>query len=1185
MEPEVIVSSWRGENMNAADPILAGLSDAERQQAEAWLRSFTQSWSEDSLAALVKKLPPDGPLRRALLVAMVKIDLERQWERGRRAVLEAYLKFYPELGTADTVAFDLIQAEYHLRQRYGAVAKIEDFARRFPHQVERLREALSQESQEGTAPPPVTQDTRLTNASTPSEDHPPASTPDLPPQFGRYQILRCLGKGGMGAVYLAQDSKLDRPVALKVPFRSDENPVVLERFYREARAAANIEHPNICPVYDVGEIEGRPYLTMAYVEGKPLTAFIDPKKLLSVPKVVSLVRKVCLALAEAHSRGVIHRDLKPSNIMINRRGEPVIMDFGLARRVDKHDVRLTVSGALMGTPSYMAPEQVTGQIEAVGAASDIYALGVIFYELLTAQRPFEGSLGAVFAQILTQPPQPPSQHRHDLDPKVEAICLQAMAKEPAQRYASMTEFAKALSAYQNAANKRVPQEDPTIPVEAVPVVQPVLVLPELVQQLGAPLPPLVEPVLVLPESGTLPPPVEPVRKGSRWPLLLALLVGLLGGGVWVYQALLRHPDAEGTVTNPDHPQTDDQTTKPSLVAGQGSALDALNRTQIPAYELRMAEDIPELVAILGDSRMKPSGIIDGVLFSPDGKHLATTAWDRTVKLWDPLSGQASAKIRLNGDPIAVGFSPDGKRLYTATTIQVFMVELATGKQTPIFPIHTTVEDKACFNADATRFACRIGDELTVFDTATGLKIRSISVKGGPVAGLALNREGNRLASTNDKEVRVWETTNGLEVFRIGPRQSPVKCVCFSSDGKYLASGGNGELLVSEGRTGKDITSLKVTHGVETATVSCVSFSSDGKNLAAGTETGNVIVWNTTTWGGVQTYSADKAACLSVCYSPDGRWLGCGGKEARVWVWDTHTEKPLFNHDDYPGDLRDFCFSAEGKDLVTGHKNGIAQVWHVGTGQPPLLLKGHSAAVRTVDCSSDGQRIVTGGEDLLLHLWDSHSGEDLHTLKGHVKKVLVARFSPDGKQIVSGDYDNLVKTWDAITGKELFSGKVDKKRWVLSMAFTREGIRIASGENTSATDSVPRVVVWNLTTETELFAAPAQKDAIGNACFSSDGSRLALAREEVSVRDAVSGKKLLSIPRDSQNVAFSPDGQMLATVGPDQIVEFWDAQTGQPKHKIVLGVGLILVKFAPDGRHVAVATRNGTVYILRLAAKG
>ena len=277
----------------------------------------------------------------------------------------------------------------------------------------------------------------------PTESEPPR---ELPKKFGRYSILKKLGEGGMGAVYLAYDTQLERHVALKVPnFSANEQREVVERFLREARAMATIRHAHLCPVYDAGVIDGIHYLTMAYIEGHLLSEFIKPDEPAPQRRAAALVRKLALAVQEAHANGIVHRDLKPQNIFIDQRGEPVVVDFGLARRGVARDATLTQSGALMGTPAYMAPEQARGRIEEVGPHSDIYSLGVILYQLLTGRLPFRGDFLQVLGQVMSAEPDPPSTHQPDLDPHLEAICLKAMAKRPEDRYASMADFAQALT--------------------------------------------------------------------------------------------------------------------------------------------------------------------------------------------------------------------------------------------------------------------------------------------------------------------------------------------------------------------------------------------------------------------------------------------------------------------------------------------------------------------------------------------------------------------------------------------------------------------------------------------------------------------------------------------------------------------------------------------------------------------
>jgi serine/threonine protein kinase/class 3 adenylate cyclase/Flp pilus assembly protein TadD len=272
----------------------------------------------------------------------------------------------------------------------------------------------------------------------------PLATPELSGTVGRYRILRKLGRGGMGTVYLAHDNDLDRPVALKVPqFEAGDQTMLRERFYREARAAANLQHPNICPVHDIGFIGEVPFLTMAYIEGQSLSEWMAGTH--PVGERVRLVRKIALALHEAHRVGVVHRDLKPSNVLVDSRGEPIVLDFGLARRIQVEEKdRLTSPGLIVGTPGYMAPEQALALAEASGPVCDVYSLGVILYELLCGRLPFVGGSILVLTQVIRDTPQPPSALRPELGDRYDTVCLRALAREPGDRFRSMGELATAL---------------------------------------------------------------------------------------------------------------------------------------------------------------------------------------------------------------------------------------------------------------------------------------------------------------------------------------------------------------------------------------------------------------------------------------------------------------------------------------------------------------------------------------------------------------------------------------------------------------------------------------------------------------------------------------------------------------------------------------------------------------------
>jgi len=280
----------------------------------------------------------------------------------------------------------------------------------------------------------------------PPSDLPGGATPATPPTaelpvIRGYEVQGVLGRGGVGVVYQAWHVRLNRPVALKMLLAGPyAQPMELERFLREAEAVAGLRHPNIVQVYDVGDVDGRPYFTMELVEGGSLAQQIQgvPQP---VRKAAALVATLADAVHAAHQSGIVHRDLKPANFLLTADGTPKVTDFGLARRLQGGDA-LTLSGVPMGTPSYMAPEQAQGQRDAAGPATDVYALGAILYELLTGRPPFRAATAAeTLQQVISQEPAPPSRLNDKVPRDLETICLKCLHKEPGRRYASAAALA------------------------------------------------------------------------------------------------------------------------------------------------------------------------------------------------------------------------------------------------------------------------------------------------------------------------------------------------------------------------------------------------------------------------------------------------------------------------------------------------------------------------------------------------------------------------------------------------------------------------------------------------------------------------------------------------------------------------------------------------------------------------
>jgi serine/threonine-protein kinase len=339
------------------------------------------------------------------------------------------------MSTAELVSELLLRWE-ELRE-CGQAVSAEELCRDCPDLVDEVRRRIAALEAVYRVPNRMPADTRPD-----AERQPESGSPRIP----GYEVLGELGSGGMGVVYKARDTRLKRDVALKMILSGPHaRPEERERFRREAEAVARLQHPNVVQIYEVGEQDGRPYLALEYVGGGSLAERLGGRTL-PPDDSARLVRALALAVHAAHERGIVHRDLKPANVLLTEDGTPKVTDFGLAKRLD--EAGQTQTGAVLGTPNYMAPEQAMGDGRAVGPHTDVHALGAILYELLTGRPPFAGAtLLETLDQVRAQEPPPPGRLRPGLPRDLETICRKCLEKEPARRYESAQALADDLGRY------------------------------------------------------------------------------------------------------------------------------------------------------------------------------------------------------------------------------------------------------------------------------------------------------------------------------------------------------------------------------------------------------------------------------------------------------------------------------------------------------------------------------------------------------------------------------------------------------------------------------------------------------------------------------------------------------------------------------------------------------------------
>jgi WD40 repeat protein/tRNA A-37 threonylcarbamoyl transferase component Bud32 len=1173
--------------------------DAAPTTDDPALQLFRQ-WQDGQEPDARQFLQRAGPLQVAQVVAVLRVDQRERWRRGKPLPAETYLEWCPALADDQERALELVYGEYVLREELGQAPAAADYLRRFPQYADRFRQQLELHRALAGSALTAARPSKRSQVETPGDLAPEAVPGSPPPSVAGYEVLAELGRGGMGVVYKARHLKLKRLVALKMILAGGHAGArELDRFRREAEAVARLQHPNIVQIYDVGEQEGRPFISLELLDGGSLA-----DKLIGTPRppgaAAQLVETLARAVHAAHQQNLIHRDLKPANVLFAADGTPKITDFGLARLTDGASGQ-TQDGAILGTPSYMAPEQARGRGAALTPAADTYALGAILYECLTGRPPFQAAtpLETIFL-VVTQEPVPPGRLQLKLPRDLETICLKCLRKEPDRRYQSALDLADDL--------RRFRANEPT-----------------LAQPAGL---------------------VELTAKWARRHHAVAVLTALLlvtfvtGFGLvtWKWQEAARASEEATKRADVEARAAADALQHAADVRQAGAATrQALERSRQFGFTAQLWRAVglidkdPVLaVRALEDEELCPperrdfpwryyrqqsgrllrrlaqqeKGIHNGAAVSPDGTLLAALTAEGQIRLWDVATGKPGPTLPGHGGGYqAMTFSPDGKIL-------------ATGGADGLVNLWDVPDGK--FKATL-RWQLPDGGTRWV-----------MSLKFHPDGGTLAAGGGSHEPKASDPDAR-W--------------RKPVVWV-------WDVAGGTGKLLTATPR-------LKGNR-MEDSGVNCLAYAPDGKTLAVGTtRESSVLVLDAETGDELQRFRPEAGWIVSIAFTPDGKTLAIGNSTSNVFLCDLVARKvrrTLYGHLNYVGAM---LFTADG-DLVTGARDGTVRIWEAGTGQfcttfrceagvqelsllpggkqllvitsreaqvwslkvqaaqGKLFVKGKSgvAGLAAVDFDPAGTCLAVVGQDEVIRIWDvatqtivqnltGHTGrctavaygpagtdllvsggEDCKVLlwslrqekprqpvvlAGHDDAVTCVAVTPDGKWVLSGSLDGTVRLWDSGGGKPVH--KFDTGRGqVHTLALSGDGQRLVTGGQGGV------LCVWDLKERRLLQTTPARgKDPVNRVAVTPDG-RLAVSIQgrAVAFHD-LDGKgearPQKQIPA-AWSVAFTPDGKTLVVGGNDRAVRLYDVASGHFRGEL-LGHShqVVAAAFNRDATLLATASRG------------
>jgi len=1202
---------------------LPDLDSASWEKLEPVLRRFEEGWRRGQRPAIGDYLPRDPRDLPSALAELVHLDLEYRLKAGDNARIEDYVHRYPELARDQRQLLGLIEAEYRLRGRRECDLTPAVYLQRFPELQAALSDLLSRDTP------------ALGEATIPT----PGLAADLAaagPAIPNYEILSELGRGGMGVVYKARHLPLHRLVALKVLLAGPHaGSDALARFRGEAAAIARLHHPNLVQVYEVGEHAGRPYAALEFVDGPSLAQQLAGTPL-PARQAAEILQVLAQAMHYAHEQGIVHRDLKPANILLRiadcglriektadsqsaisnpQSPIPKITDFGLAKQLDSAAGN-TRTGAVLGTPSYMAPEQAHGKAARVTPRADIYGLGAILYEMLTGRPPFRGESAVdTVLQVLSEEPVPPARLCPRVPRDLELICLKCLEKDPQRRYASAAQLAEELHCFLNGEPLRATR------------------------------------------------PVSTAERFGRWcrrnpkvaglaaAVLLSLVAGTAGSSYLGLQARrdasearrqqeradlaadqARLAEGQAALAAQKAEQDRDKARAEETKARRLAAVLALDRglnlceqqqiSQGLLWQARSLELAPDGAADLrqviranwGAWRSQLNllrmtyvhkGAVTAVAFSPDAQKVLTGSADGTARLWDFAGNPIGAALEHQGPIRVARFSPDGKTVLTASDDRTARLwDAATGK--PIgTPMTSGFEVRiARFSPDGTRVltACDVAtNELVgtingiptykrrgsvhLWDAATGAPTGAVitldvTLNDTPGSDVLFSPDGKTVLTASFLDVRLWDAATGKQSLVIQPRRPNPRmglagpsAVAFSPDGKRLAIAcKEGFAQLFDAATGQTV-GEPMQHK---SRVEVVRFDRRGEFLLTGTLDGMAVLWNAASQSAKAPFHHQGKVGV-VEFSPNGQLAVSGSADNSARLWDTIAGRAIGQPLMHTGAVDTVALNADNRFVLTGGADGLAHLWEIAPSfqTPPVVLRhlDGNFLVSAVAASTDGKTVaVAYGSDALC--WKVGDEKPLGRARfRHDGVIRSIALSPDGTRLLTAGQHAAVFLWDvtAMFPKPL---RLKTGAEVFAVAFSPDGRTFVTG---CADGKVQR---WQTATSAPIGPAMTHKDAIRAVAFNRDGKRIATASgNTVRLWEAESGKQLapsLHHPAEVAALAFSADGQLMATGCLDGAARLWQAATSQPVGRpLEHGLAIRGVAFSPDGRLVLTGSSDKT----------